>query len=191
MAVSESRRIDVEIEGVGLIGWLIYDEFGPTFEVEGVDIPAEFHLRFPGDGTQPSLHVNYAVRDGRPVCTGIRLDAKPQGREIIPSDMDVIRQMFSEWTQGSVIAVIQNANEVTEDEARAAYTAISRKPKRRTITERLLTDVARLYRDNIDGKPWSVIARHYNVSEATAGRYVVLARRAGHLPPTESGKKKA
>jgi hypothetical protein len=191
MAVSEPRRIDVEIEDVGLIGWLIYDAFGPTVKVEGVDIPTEFYLRFPGDSTSPSLHVNYAVRGERPMCTGMRMDAKPQGREIFPYDMDVIRQMLSEWTQGSVIAVIQNENEVTEDEARAAYTAISRKPKRRTITERLLTDVARLYRDNIDGKPWSVIARHYNVSEATAGRYVVLARKAGHLPPTESGKKKA
>jgi hypothetical protein len=191
MAFSEPRRIDVEIEDVGLIGWLIYDELGPTVRVEQVDIPAEFHLRFPGATDQPSLHINYQIRDERPVCVGVRLDAKPQGREIIPYDMDVIRQMLVEWTQGSVISVIQNENEITEDEARAAYTAISRKPKRRTITERLLTDVARLYRDNIDGKPWSVIARHYNVSEATAGRYVVLARRAGHLPPTESGKKRA
>ena len=96
--------------------------------------------------------------------------------------MDVIRQMLVEWTQGSVISVIQNENEITEDEARAAYTAISRKPKRRTITERLLTDVASLYRDNIDGKPVAVIAEHYDVSEATAGRYVDAG--APGRPPT-------
>jgi hypothetical protein len=190
MAVSE-RRIDLESEDGGPIGWLIYDEFGPTVEVEQVDIPAEFHLRFPGDGSVPSLHIDYAVRDGRPMCTGIRLDAKPQGREIIPYDIDAIRRMLSVWTQDSVIGVIQSENEITEEKARAAYMAINRKPTRRTITERLLIDVALLYRDNVDGKPWRVIAKHYGVSEATAGRYVMLARRAGHLPQTTSGKKKA
>jgi hypothetical protein len=52
-------------------------------------------------------------------------------------------------------------------------------------------EVAALYRDNLDNKPWSAIARHYNVTEATAGRYIVLARKAKLLPPTEPGKKKA
>lgn len=190
MAVSE-QRIDLEIEDIGLIGWLIYDEYGPMVEVEQVDIPAEFHLRFPGDGTQPSLHVDYTVHDEHVMCTSVRLDTKPQGREIKPSDMDVIRRMLVAWTSDAVIGLIQYRNEVTEKEARSAYAAINRKPTRRTITERLLTDVARLYRDNIDGKPWRVIAKHYGVSEATAGRYVMLARRAGHLPQTTSGKKRA
>ena len=105
--------------------------------------------------------------------------------------MDAIRRMLSVWTAGLGDRAYSERERDHRGEARAAYTAISRKPTRRTITERLLTDVALLYRDNIDGKPWSVIAKHYNVSEATAGRYVVLARRAGHLPQTTSGKKKA
>lgn len=191
MASDSPRRIGFELEDVGPVGWLMYDEFGPTVELEGVDIPTEFYLRFPGVADQPSLHINYQIRDERPVCVGVRLDAKPQGREINPFDVDIVRRALSDWTRGAVVTAIMDANEVAEAKAQAAYTAISRKPKRRTITERLLTDVARLYRDSIDGKPWSVIAQHYNVSEATAGRYVVLARRAGHLPQTTSGKKKA
>jgi hypothetical protein len=190
MAVSE-QRLDLEIENVGLIGWLIYDQFGPAVEVERVDIPAEFHLRFPGESTQPSLHIDYTIRDDQLVCTGIRLDAKPLGREVKPSDVDVVRRMLLTWTTDAVIAVIRDANEVTEAQARSAYRTVSRKATRRTITDRLLADVARLYRDNVDNKPWRVIAKHYNVSEATAARYVMLARRDEFLPPTTSGKKRA
>ena len=95
------------------------------------------------------------------------------------------------WMPLVPLTLRKNENEVTEEQARAAYAAIDKRPTRRTITDRLLADVARLYRDNVDNKPWRVIAKHYNVSEATAGRYVVRARREGHLPQTTSGKKKA
>src|SRR5262245_55797508 len=133
------------------------------------EIPAEFHLRFPGKSAQPSLHINYEVRDGRAECTSVRLDAKTQGREVKPNEIDVIRRMLLTWTTDAAIAAIQDANEVTEAQARSAYRAISRKSTRHTITDRLLADVALLYRDNVDNKPWRVIAKHYNVSEATAG----------------------
>ena len=33
------------------IGWAMWDELGPKLEVEQVEIPAEFYLRFPGVAT--------------------------------------------------------------------------------------------------------------------------------------------
>ena len=54
-----------------------------------------------------------------------------------------------------------------------------------------LKEVAALYRDNVDDGPWQAIMDRFDISESTAGRYVLLARKAGYLPPTNPGKKKA
>ena len=74
--------------------------------------------------------------------------------------------------------------------ARRAYQQ-ARKRVRRKVDDRLLGEVAALYREYFDDRPWRVIAERFNVSETTAARYVVLARKAGLLPATEPGKKKA
>jgi hypothetical protein len=55
----------------------------------------------------------------------------------------------------------------------------------------MLAEIARVYRDNLDAGPWQAIQDRFGVSESTAGRYVLLARRAGHLPATTVGKKQA
>jgi hypothetical protein len=45
--------------------------------------------------------------------------------------------------------------------------------------------------NNVKSRAWRVIAERFGVSESTAGRYVLLARKADHLPPTKPGKKNA
>ena len=70
-----------------------------------------------------------------------------------------------------------------------------RRPRRRKITDDMLGEIARVYRDHLDGRgdegPWQAIQDRFDVSESTAGRYVLLARKAGHLPATTAGKKQA
>jgi hypothetical protein len=179
----------------------MWDMFGPESEVDGVLIPDQFYLRFPGGSDQPSLRVDYLVRDSQVVCAGVHLDAKTEGREINSSDLEFVRRQLSELTRTAITSVMQyeRADEsgalirgmVGDDEANDAYRSLSKKPKRRKITANHLRKVASLYTENIDGKPWAAIAEHFNVSPATAGRYVVQARKAGYLPATESGRKKA
>jgi hypothetical protein len=59
------------------------------------------------------------------------------------------------------------------------------------ITDDMLGEIARVYRDHVHEGPWKAIQDRYSVSESTAGRYVLLARKAGYLPATTAGKKQA
>jgi len=61
----------------------------------------------------------------------------------------------------------------------------------RVITNDLLKKVAEVYRDNIKGAPTKAVAKHFGVKDRMASTYVDRARKAGHLPPTKQGQKKA
>ena len=67
----------------------------------------------------------------------------------------------------------------------------NRRPRRRKITDDMLREIAGVYRDHLDEGPWQAIRDRFGVSESTAGRYVLLARKAGYLPDTTAGKKQA
>jgi hypothetical protein len=54
-----------------------------------------------------------------------------------------------------------------------------------------LEEVARIYRENIDGAPIEVLQSLLGLSERTAKRRVSEARERGFLPPTTRGRKKA
>lgn len=202
MGSGVTARVEVELEGIGVIGWVMWDMFGPESEVDGVLIPDQFYLRFPGGGDQPSLRVDYVVRSSQVICAGVHLDAKTEGREINSSDLEFVRRQIGELTRTATTSVMQYERKdessgrrkrglVGHDDATDAYRTLSQKPKRRKITTNHLRKVASLYTENIDRKPWAAIAEHFDVSPATAGRYVVQARKAGLLPATESGRKKA
>lgn len=178
----------------GLVGWVMWDEFATDLtEVNGVTLPSQFRLRYPGgsDSGQPALTINFAVRDHAIVCTGVNIEANPQGREVLPKDLDSVRTKFSHWSEVAATAILRaNRPGLSQEDARGAYRA-NRKRSRRKINDELLHEVAELYRDNISGNAWEAITTRFGVSEATAGRYIGLARKAGLLPPTDPGKKKA
>jgi hypothetical protein len=87
-------------------------------------------------------------------------------------------------------AVVTKHGSVDPAAARKAYNA-AQKRTRAKVTDKRLREVAELYRDNVDDGPWQAIMDRFGVSESTAGRYVLLARKAGYLPPTKPGKKNA
>lgn len=168
---------------------------------DGIVLPLELHLRFYGSSDQPSLTVKYGIRDGAPVCIGVTIESKAQGREVLPKDFDIIRRELANWSQVVISSVMQHEREQPEaatnaphfvdpEAGRAAYRT-SQKGRRRKVDDRLLDEVAAIYREYINDRPWRVIAERFNVSETTASRYVVQARKAGLLPATEPGKKKA
>jgi hypothetical protein len=202
-----SARIPVEDTDGHVVGWVMFEMFQEFVEVEGVYIPAEFHLRYPGGALgpggseQPSLHITFQARDGAPVCTAVNLEAKPQGRQVLPRDFEIIRRKLNNWSEVACKLVMHAGQEsgaentialsrVNAAVARRAYNA-AQKRTRTKVTDKLLSEVAELYRDSGADSAWRVIADRYGVSESTAGRYVMLARKSGYLPPTKPGKKQA
>ena len=102
---------------------------------------------------------------------------------------------LNHWSEVAITAVMRESEgsipgQLDRDKARQAYSA-GKKRTRRKVTEELLTEVADLYRDNIDNAAWRVIAERYGVSETTAGRYVLLARRSRSPTPNRPRQKKA
>jgi hypothetical protein len=77
-------------------------------------------------------------------------------------------------------------------EALAAHTERASMARRRNrITDDLLNEVARVYRQAIVDRrpPKKAIQQAWHVSEATAGRYIMRARERGYLGRTVRGKK--
>jgi hypothetical protein len=201
MPANVTARIPIEDTDGHFVGWVVYDMFQDFVKVEGVYVPAEYHLRCPGGAEQPSLLITFQARDGAPACTAVNIESKTEGRQVLPKDFEVIRRKLNGWSEVAFKRVMHTARQsggeraigfgaIDPAVARKAYNA-AQKRTRTKVTDKLLKEVAELYRDNINDGPWRVIAERFGVSESTAGRYVLLARKARHLPPTKSGKKNA
>lgn len=180
---------------------------GKTFERIGENgeymIPAAFVMEIAGNKGAPDAAVHFEVRDGRPECVEITIRAQSNGRAIRSSDVGV----FANLGQVIDVAVAENARKVYPDEETgtrwrsprdeaetwAARRAVNdRRTQPRTNSPEELAEVARIYREHIDGAPLDAI-RHlmgYG-SHRTAARRVENARKAGLLPETEQGKRKA
>lgn len=191
--------LNADGRAIGVVAW---DILGDVAEIaDGMVLPAELQLRFYGSADQPSLLVKYGIRDGAPVCVGVTIESKDQGRDVLPKDFEIIRRELANWSEAVITSVIQHARDDQDDMLKApdfvgsangaAAFRASQRGRRRKVDDRLLEEVAALYREFLDDRPWRVIADRFNVSETTAARYVVKARKAGLLPATEPGKKKA
>lgn len=92
------------------------------------------------------------------------------------------------------MAMIRENKRITAEAKRVAQTFIERQRRpreHRVITDNFLKSVAEVYRANIDRAPTKAVAKTFNVKDRMASTYVQRARRAGHLPPTKQGQKKA
>ncbi len=198
-----AERRPVNDKSGRLVGWVIWESLAELVTVDDVEVAAEYRLRLPGADDQPSVDIIFQMRNGAPFCAGIHLDAKSAGREVRACDMEAVTSHLGQWSQAAFTCAAidkqaldppqQNWSGLSLAPADKAERAYSRAPKgRRRITDRLLAEVAELYRDNVDSESaWQAIRERYNVSPTTAGRYVMMARQAGYLPATTPGKKKA
>lgn len=200
------ERVPIEDEDGGLVGWVRWDDAVSRTQVANGYLPTEFYLDMLGAGDEPALEALFGVgSDGAPMCLSLTIKSKRVGRQVLPKDLDAARTRLNDWMEVAHRAALRdiNGNPVAPDpddvspEAIAARRAIARtysEARRRTrlkVNDEHLAEVAELYRANIDDGPWLAIRDRYGVAESTAARYVMLARKAGLLPPTEPGKKKA
>jgi hypothetical protein len=200
MSPTGISRMPVKDEADRTIGWVMWDSFGEVVEVDGVLLPTEFFLRYPGSTDQPALQLTYGIRSGVPACTAINIESKRQGRQVLPKDLEIIKSELTNWSEVAITSVMHHADAsddsvikapafVDDSTARKAYRA-GQKRARRKVNEQLLDEVAALYRDNFEGGVYRAIAERFDVSETTAARYVGRARKAGLLPATENGQKR-
>ena len=200
-------RVPIE-DGKGhLVGWVVWNDLDERVETadESGTLPVEFHLVWPGTAEQPTAKMSFRVRDGYVECSGVSIDAKPGGPEVTTADIETVAQGLMGWRWVAALPLLrgsqgelpsEDVDLPAQDAADNALKASKdRRPRRRKITDDMLGEIAAVYRDHLDGRgdegPWRAIQDRFDVSESTAGRYVLLARKAGHLPATTAGKKQA
>ena len=208
MAVEWIPVVDAKTHAV--VGWVIHEvvqdwqKIRDWQKVGDVYVPAEYHLRLPGSAEpsgeeQPSLLITFQVRDGAPVCTAVSIESTHGGRQVLAGDFKTLGRKLNKWREVAFKLVMNHGQggekaltigPVDRAVARKADNA-AQKRARTKVTDKLLKEVANLYRDNVNDAPCRTIRERYNVSQSTAGRYVLLARKAGYLPPTKPEKKKA
>jgi hypothetical protein len=164
-----------------------------------IAIPSRLTASYSAEG-MPLVEIDVAVVDGVPVCDAIRvmrrdgaasLEASELSRIPITEIVDVACRRFGmvlvdvrpggldEEGRQTTITQYRLADVVGED-AQQVRRAVTTARRRRTITDRLLRDVARLYRADPDA-PTKNVARELHVSAAQASRYVKAARERGIL----------
>ena len=164
--------------------------------IDGVKVPAWVSQRRYGKGN-PDMFVKVAVRDGAPEVVEFSLISQPGQREVRRMhlrDVDV-EKLAAELYSFDV-------NEADPDDGPAAYAMgqrmadkfieRQRRPRDyRVINDPFLQKVAQVYRANIQGAPTKSVAKHFQVKDRMASKYVDKARRAGYLHKTKQGQKKA
>ncbi|KZS80269.1 hypothetical protein B4U45_27885 [Mycobacterium persicum] len=182
-------------------GRAFYDE-GAMTTVGDRQVPQQIYVEVRGGTSEPDLGLKIEVRQGVPVYTELVLRARPDGPEIRDKDLSYV--YLSDWLEEIVAActwaqdqtghwMVQTIGGEKGKGERAAAVANVRRVRtgRSRMSQEQLQKVAEVYREHIDTRPTQAVAAAFGKSDRMAARYVDLARKAGLLPPTSPGKKKA
>lgn len=149
--------------------------------------------------SEPDLMMKLVVRKGIPVWSEVQLLARPDGPEVRQRDLNL---PLDDWLEliVSSLSMSVGSRDLTgratllllpiEDPAALTNVRRVRSGRPRKPVEHL-QKVAEIYRDHVDGRPTEAVAAAFGKSHRTAARYVEDARKAGLLPPTTPGKRKA
>jgi hypothetical protein len=165
-------------------------------------LPSPVVYRHSGGKGQPALEVTLEVWNGVPVCTGVRMTAKPDDKiHIRAKDIKLVATQLENsieyWMSYLAYEPVEPATPGRRQWQRrhspsarsAALKTVrsARKEIRRTVTDDLLRQTADTY-NAVSSARTEAVARAFGVSPRTAQRYIEKAREAGLLPPTEHGK---
>jgi hypothetical protein len=191
--------VEVEVDGVQL-------RWSGTYQsVEDRMVPTWVEIEAAGDDQGPGQFARVELRDGVPCCTELSLRSPTGRRGIRQTDLRQIEvsSLVDSLLPGlSLLMISDEAGRVDDVLVQRPDTADFFAARRvlqrarsgaavRSITPELLTRVAQIYRENLDGKPTRAVREHFMVGERMASDYVQRARAAGLLPPTTPGKKRA
>lgn len=159
--------------------------FGQTF------VPQRVSLTFEGTDEAPDLSATFEILNGAPECTDLHFVAKHGARGIRTVDLDLSLDGLT--TKAFLKFAHRQGGSVRSDETtwRAARRDLEHnRSGRPPISKAELEDVARIYRDHIEGAPTAAVGKFLGLSPRTAARRVQRAREVGLLPSTQPGKKK-
>jgi hypothetical protein len=191
------------------MGWVgtsrVSRQFGKGNDVRIGDfvMPKQAEFAIDGANGDPDLRVFLEVRDGRPQVVDVHVTAKPDGRSVRTSDLQLLSldaltvSVFSRLAMRSTYDPERNITEMSpiadEREFWQAVNATDEavKAPRRGSTRAELEQVAKVYRENVDHKPVAAVQAVLGYgSERTAARRIKQAENAGLLPSTTPGKRR-
>lgn len=164
--------------------------------IGGAKVPAWVSQRRHGRGG-PDVFVKVAVRDGSPEVVELCFTSQPGQSEVQRKHLRAVD--LARLASDLYAVEVTDADYSAEPFEYAAAERIADKfierqrlPRDyRVITKDFLKKVAEVYRDNIQHAPTEAVAKHFGVKIRMASTYVDKARRAGYLPPTKQGQKRA
>ncbi|MEV3905507.1 hypothetical protein AB0K11_24585 [Mycobacterium sp. NPDC050551] len=176
-----------------LVDWQFSQE---TVVMDGVDVPSWVQERRHGVGG-PDVVVKVAVRDGSPEIVQLSFEAQPGQGEVREKHLRAVDVDRLAADLYATFVAEFSENPSRDDEARAMRVAErfverQRLPRDyRVLNDEVLRQVADVYRANVSHAPTKAVAKHFSVKDRMASTYVDRARKAGYLPPTKQGQKKA
>lgn len=177
-------------EGKAKVTGLTGGQHGGMVQLGSAIVPRKAVYAFEGDKGTPDVTLMFEVRDGRPECVSVAVQAKPNGRGIRTADLSMFSidaLVISVFEELSTLGVHdpeqQRHDRRSIEEARAS--------RRGAVTRAELEEVARIYRENLTSSPTRAVALACGYADRTAARRVQQARDAGLLPKTTPGKRKA
>lgn len=174
--------------------------FGGLVAFEDYLFPAFVEIEQGGHDGGPTRYVRVEMRDDGPALVELRFTSAPGNREIRQADLRTMT--MTDWVEDFIAGFTFRLTASGElriptpdtafyvDALHAAQRSRAGKATR-TITRELLVSVADIYRRNVADRPTKAVQRAYGVSPRMASEYVQRARRAGLLPATTRGRKKA
>lgn len=156
------------------------------------------HLSDFDDGS-PEVDIYWQMVNGAPVCREVRIRSVDSDREVQCSGLAGVR--VEDLLEQTVKALVWNADlRKTEDPDRWAWPSgavqrgavgevrQARSRRKMQVTDELLSEVAEVYRANVERQPTAAVADHFDRAHRTAALYVKRAREAGHLGAAIKGK---
>ena len=178
--------------------------YGGKVRVGRFIVPRHVFLDVTGGAGDPSAHIHFEWRDGRPQAVEVRVTAAPDGRGIGSSDLDALTldAMATTVFQRHSTVVVAEGNGVTTSAmvdwshpkwerdgwqlSGELTEAISSSRGRRTATE--LERVAEIYRERRGKDALTYIATALDVSLRTAARRVKAARQVGLISEIDTSE---
>lgn len=174
-----------------------WEEVGSTLAPSAVEMTAT------GLKGAPDVFARFEIRDGIPETVDFRIVAKEDGRPVRSADLrewsaleGIALNAFHRFAwKRKVDPVTGQTVGGTQPEDDRDHWAIhgdleNARAQRRGPSVAELEDVARTYREAIDGRPTEAVQVMFGYSRRTAARRVQQAREAGLLPSTTPGKKR-
>ncbi|MBF9315818.1 hypothetical protein [Mycobacteroides chelonae] len=167
--------------------------------LDGVEVPTWIEATYVG-GPTPDMVTRIELRDRAPRIVELSFIAQRDQNEVQQKHLravDVDRlatDLLAQWISWHFADAELPRDKQREPAERAAIKFLERQRltrEYRVIDDDFLRQVAVVYRENIQHAPTKAVAKRFGVKDRMASTYVDKARRAGHLPPTKQGQKRA